>query len=104
MDLSKAFDKMKELQSKFKETQDRLATLTLTGESGGGMVKVTINGLKQIIKIDIEDEIYESGKQVLSDLITGAANQALTKMEDTSKEEMRKNTQDLLPNIPGFKF
>ena len=101
MDLSKAFDKMKELQSKFKETQDRLETLTQTGESGGGMVKVTVNGLKQITQINIEDEIYESGKQVVVDLITGAANEALAKMEDISKEEMRKNTKDLLPNIPG---
>ena len=45
---------MKEVQARMKEAQDNLGKLTATGESGGGMVKATVNGKRQLLSLDID--------------------------------------------------
>ena len=51
--------KVKELQARLKEAQDNLVNVTATGESGGGMVKATVNGKKQVINIDIDPSLLQ---------------------------------------------
>ena len=53
-DMMKMMGKVKELQDKMKEAQEKLVTITATGESGGGMVKATVNGKKQVVSIDVD--------------------------------------------------
>lgn len=95
--------KMKEVQSRMKEAQDNLVNVTAHGESGGGMVKATVNGKKQVISIDIDPSLLKSeDKTILQDLVVAAVNKASEEAEVLAKEELRKSTEGLLPNIPGM--
>lgn len=103
LDMMKMLGKMKEVQAKIKEAQDNLVNVTTTGESGGGMVKAVVNGKKQVIKLEIDKEIINADDQVmLQDLIIAAINKGLDEAEILAKEEMKKSTSGVLPNIPGL--
>lgn len=102
-DMMKMLGKMKEVQARLKEAQEKLATLKAVGESGGGMVKATVNGKRQLIGLDIDPSLLKADdKIVLQDLIIAAINKASDEADVLAKEEMRKSTEGLLPNIPGM--
>lgn len=102
-DMMKMMGKMKEVQGKIKEAQDNLVRVNASGESGGGMVKAIVNGKKQVISIDIDPAILRSEDKVLvQDLIVAAVNKASEDVEILAKEELKKATEGLLPNIPGM--
>jgi DNA-binding YbaB/EbfC family protein len=105
LDMMKMMGKMKEVQARMKEAQDKLVLLKATGESGGGMVKATVNGKKQLIDLDIDPTILKADDKVLiQDLTIAAINKAMDEAEVLAKEELRKSTEGLLPNIPGMDF
>jgi DNA-binding YbaB/EbfC family protein len=93
--------KVQEMQERFKQAQEKLTHLTATGEAGAGMVKATVNGNRKIIRLEIEPDAY-SDKEMLQDLIVAATNNALENIEVMIKEEMRKSTDGLIPDIPGL--
>lgn len=86
-----------QLKAKSQETLDKLKETTITGEAGGGFVKVTINGDFAIISIDFEEnEIIRDDLSMFRDLIISAHNNAVVKM----KEEIQKNfTNNLIPGL-----
>ena len=97
------FGKMKEIQARMKEAQQSLSGLTDTGDSGAGMVRVTVNGLKQVLKIEIDpDLIRAEDREMMQDLIVAATNKAMENIEPQIREHLRKSTEGLLPNIPGM--
>ena len=103
MDMMKMMGKMKEVQSRLKEAQDNLVNITATGEAGGGMVKAIVNGKKQVIHIDIDPALLKvEDKIMLQDLVIAAVNKASEEAEIFAKEELKKSTQGLIPNIPGL--
>ena len=105
MDMSNMFGKMREMQTKIKEAQDNLENITADGESGGGMVKATVNGKKKVISISIEDNLMTPhDKEMAQDLIVAAINNALENVEVKSSEEIKKTTEGMIPNIPGLDF
>jgi nucleoid-associated protein EbfC len=102
-DMMKMMGKMKEVQARLKEAQDNLAKLSVTGESGGGMVKATLNGKKQLVSLDIDPAILKAEDKILiQDLVIAAVNMASEKAELMAKESLKKSTEGLLPNIPGL--
>jgi len=102
-DMMKMMGKMKEVQARMKEAQDNLVKLYAHGESGGGMVKATVNGKKQLIKLDIDPSLLKAeDKTILQDLVIAAVNKAAEEADNLAKEEMKKSTEGLLPNIPGL--
>jgi nucleoid-associated protein EbfC len=102
-DMMKMMGKMKEVQTRLKEAQDNLVKLRANGESGAGMVKATVNGKKQLVQLDIDPSLLKGEDQViLQDLIVAAVNKAQDEADILAKEEMRKSTEGLIPNIPGF--
>jgi len=102
-DMMKMMGKMKEVQARMKESQDKLGTLYATGESGAGLVKAKVNGKKQLITLDVDSSLLKTeDKTILQDLIVAAVNKASEEAEVMAKEEMRKSTEGLLPNIPGL--
>jgi len=102
-DMMKMMGKMKEVQSRLKEAQDNLTNLRAHGESGAGMVKATVNGKKQLVQVEIDPSLINAtDKVILQDLIVAAVNKAQEEAETLAKEEMRKSTEGLIPNIPGF--
>jgi hypothetical protein len=105
LDMMKMMGKMKEVQARVKEAQDKLVLIKATGESGGGMVKATVNGKKQLIDLDIDPTILKADDKVLiQDLTIAAINMAMDEAEVLAKEELRKSTEGLIPNIPGMDF
>ena len=102
-DLMGMMGKVKEMQAKMKDAQEKVAKLQITSESGAGLVKATINGSRQLIKLEIDDSIINiNDKEVLQDLITAAINKAANEMDSKIKDEMQSATQGVMPNIPGF--
>ena len=67
------------------------------------MVKATVNGKKQLVAIDVDPSLLKSeDKIILQDLIVAAVNKANEEVDGLAKEEIRKSTEGLLPNIPGL--
>ena len=93
-----------EMQSRVEEMQNQLQTIEVTGESGAGLVTVTMTGKGMMRVINIDPSLATPAEvEVLEDLIVAAVNDARQKAEDLAAEEMRKLTGGLsLP--PGFKL
>ena len=103
LDLMKMMGKLKEVQARMKEAQNDLLLLKVTGESGGGMVKVTVNGKRQLIAVEIDPTILKSEDQIIvQDLVVAAVNKALDEAEVKANEHLRKSTEGMIPNIPGM--
>jgi DNA-binding YbaB/EbfC family protein len=92
-----------EMQEKMQKTQEEVADLEVIGESGAGMVKVTMTGRHDVRKIEIKDELLSDEKEILEDLIAAAVNDAVRKVESESKEKMSSVTSGI-PLPPGFKM
>lgn len=102
-DIMGIMSKVKEAQAKIKEKQDQLVHLTAEAESGAGLVKVKVNGNKKLVDIIIDDSlITPEDKDMLKDLIVAATNKALEEVDELVKVEMKKATEGMMPNIPGF--
>ena len=97
---------VQKMQSDMAKVQAELGNKTVTEESGGGMVKATANGKKEIISIVIDEEIAKSGdKEMLEDLVVAAVNKALQSAGKMAEDEMGAITKGMMPpgmNIPGF--
>lgn len=104
-DLMGMMGKVKEAQAKIKEVQSRLVYLNAEGESGAGMVKVTVNGNRQVVNIEMDDSLVTvEDKEMLKDLIVAATNKAMEVIDVKIKAEMKSATDGMLPNIPGMDF
>ena len=101
-DLTKILDKAKELESKMKESQEKIKNITAEGKAGSNSVKVTLNGENEMIKITLSDEIMKEDKVVAEDLILAAHNNARSKLKTKTSEEIAKSTSGF--GIPGFKW
>ncbi len=103
MDFMNMMGKMQEMQQKIKEAQENLVHLTADGEAAAGMVKATVNGKRQVVKIEIDEDLVKPEDRVMiQDLIVAAVNNALTKIEAVIQKEMESQTSQFMPNIPGF--
>ncbi|MBK5279828.1 MAG: YbaB/EbfC family nucleoid-associated protein [Bacteroidia bacterium] len=104
-DMMKMMGKVKEVQARMKEAQENLVSIKATADSGGGMVTATVNGKKLLLSLDIDPIILKSEDKVLvQDLIVAAVNKASEEVDVLAREEIRKSTEGILPNIPGMDF
>ena len=101
-DFSKILEKAKELESKMKESQEKIKQIEVIGESGGGIVKVILNGEGDINKIELSDEVIKEDKTLIEDLIKAAHNNAKDKLKTKTSEEIAKATGGL--GIKDFKW
>ncbi|MFY7826721.1 MAG: YbaB/EbfC family nucleoid-associated protein [Flectobacillus sp.] len=102
-DMMGMLGKVKDLQAKMKEAQETLGTIVETGEAGAGMVKVTVNGKKQLLKVEIDEDLLKpADREVVQDLIVAATNIAMSNIEGKIKDHLQQATNGLLPNIPGL--
>lgn len=102
-DMMGMMGKVKDMQAKMLEAQEKLGEIITDAESGGGMVKVTVNGKKELLKVEIEPELLNpNDAKMVQDLIVAATNKALADIDAKVKVEMSKVTEDMMPKIPGF--
>lgn len=76
-----------EMQANMKKAQEEMASLSVTGESGAGMVRITMTCQHQVQAIEIDDTLVGDDKEMLEDLITAAFNDANRKVEKTVQEK-----------------
>lgn len=88
------------MQENLKQAQEELAGLEVTGQSGGGMVEVTMTCRHDVRRIQIDPALMDDDKEVLEDLIAAAMNDAVRKVEATTQEKMGGLTAGM--NIPGL--
>jgi len=91
------------MQAKMQKAQAEIETLEVVGESGGGMVKVTMTGKHQVKRVQIEPAVVGEDREMLEDLIAAATNDAVQKVDVRVQEKMASLTAGLqLP--PGMKL
>ena len=102
-DMMKMMGQIKEVQGKVKQAQEKLVHITAEGEAGAGMVKAMVNGKKQVVSITIDDSLVnDNDKEMIQDLTVAAINKAMDEVDVLAREEMKKATDGVLPNIPGM--
>ena len=102
--LGQLMKQAQEMQSRMQELQQKLAELELEGASGGGLVKVTVNGKGEMRRINIDPSLADAKEiEVLEDLVVAAFNDAKAKVEARLAEEMQRLTGGL-PLPPGLKL
>ncbi len=88
------------MQENMKKAQEELGSIEVTGESGAGLVKVTMTCKHDVRRVEIDPSLLADDKEMLEDLVAAAFNAALKKAEDTSSEKMGKITAGM-PGLPG---
>ncbi|AAW86181.1 YbaB/EbfC family nucleoid-associated protein [Aliivibrio fischeri] len=93
-----------QMQDRMQKMQEEIANMEVTGESGAGLVKVTITGSHSVRRVEIDPSLMEEDeKEMLEDLIAAAFNDASRRIEETQKEKMASVTGGMqMP--PGFKM
>ncbi|MBA2653365.1 MAG: YbaB/EbfC family nucleoid-associated protein [Tatlockia sp.] len=86
------------MQQRMQEAQEQLSKLIVEGESGGGMVKIKMNGRHDVTQVKIAASLMEEDVEMMEDLVAAAVNDAVRKVEKVSKEKISQLTAGL--NIP----
>ncbi len=91
------------MQADLQKAQEEMASLTVVGESGAGMVRVTMNCQHQVQSVEIDDSAIGDDKEMLEDLLVAAFNDAQRKVEKTVQEKFSGMASGMsLP--PGMKL
>ena len=91
------------MQAEMQKAQEEMGNLTVTGESGGGMVKITMTCKHEVRALEIDESLIGDDKDMLEDLIIAAFNNAISRVERTVQEKFSGLTSGLgLP--PGMKL
>ncbi|MDP2164489.1 MAG: YbaB/EbfC family nucleoid-associated protein [Hydrogenophaga sp.] len=88
------------MQDNMKQAQDELGHVEVTGESGAGLVKVTMTCKHDVRRVTIDPSLLAEDKDMLEDLVAAAFNAAVRKAEETSSEKMGKLSAGM-PSLPG---
>ncbi len=88
-----------QIQDQMKRTHSMLEQQEVTGVSGGGLVKVVMNGRHDVSRVNINDELMDD-REILEDMIAGAINDAVRKVDQLNQKEMEK----LAVGLPGMDF
>ena len=101
-DFTKIIDKAKELESKMKESQQKIKEIRVEGVSGANSVRLVLDGEGEMQSIELSEEILKEEKNIIEDLIVAAHNKAKSQIKVKTSEEISKATGGL--GIPGFKW
>lgn len=101
--LGNIMQQAQKMQENLKRAQDEVARLEVTGQAGGGMVQVTMNGAHEVKRVRIDKAVVGDDVEMLEDLVTAATNDAVNKISEQSKARMAEVTSGM--NLPaGFKL
>lgn len=97
--MQKVMKQAQEVQKKMQIVQSKVTNLEVKGESGAGMVVVTLNGAYEVKNVFLDPELLKEDKKMIEDLIRSAFNDAKRKIEEVLKIEMMKLSKEL--GLPG---
>tara|TARA_B100001540_G_scaffold294871_1_gene295173 strand:- start:57 stop:380 length:324 start_codon:yes stop_codon:yes gene_type:complete len=102
--MSKMLKQAQEMQKRMETVQDELGNIVIDSDSGGGMVRVKINGNLELQELNIQDEVLREDKEMIEDLVISAVNKGISMAQAKSKEKMNSVTGGMLSglNIPGM--
>ncbi len=99
-ELTEAFKKAQQVQEGAKKLQEELEQMEIEGQAGGGLVKVTLSGNQEPLRVEISPDVLQEGAEVISDLVTTAMKDAYYKSTTMMRERMEELTGGL--NLPGL--
>lgn len=102
-DLGDLMKQAQQMQEQFQKKQEEIANTEVTGESGAGMVKVTMTGRHDVRSVQIDPSLLSEDKEILEDLLAAAVNDAVRRVENINKENMA-NMASGFGMPPGFKM
>ena len=91
--------KAQKMQEDMQKAQEEIANMEVEGQSGGGMVKVKMNGRHEVRRVELDESLMEDDKEMIEDLLAAAVNDAVRKIETESQEKMSGVTAGM--NLPG---
>lgn len=101
MSMQKMMKEMQKMQKNMAKLQEELAQTPVEGSSGGGVVKVTVNGSSEMLKVEIAKDLLDPEEvEMLQDLIVAATNDAISKANKLSEERMSSLTKGM--KMPGM--
>ncbi|WP_100640516.1 YbaB/EbfC family nucleoid-associated protein [Marinobacter salexigens] len=102
-DMGGLMKKAQKMQEEMQKAQEEAAKAEITGESGAGLVKVTMNGRHDVRKVEIDPSLMSEEKDILEDLLAAAVNDAVRRVEANQKDAMSGMMSGMgMP--PGFKM
>ena len=101
--LGELMKQAQKMQADMQQAQAELANVELQGESGAGLVRVTMTGRHDVKRVSIDDTVFTEDKEVLEDLLAAAVNDAVRKVEAHNQQALSGLASGL--NLPaGFKL
>ncbi len=102
--MAKMLKQAQDMQKQIEGVQSELSDIIINADSGGGMIKIKINGHLELLELKIEEEVLKEDKELIEDLIISAVNKSIADAQSASKEKMNSVTGGMLSglNIPGM--
>ena len=77
-----------QLQDRMQKAQEQIGAIEVTGESGGGMVKIVMNGRHEVRRVEIDPTVAASDREMLEDLVAAACNDAVRRVGEAVQQHM----------------
>ena len=102
-DFTELMKQAKQLKERMEQAQEELAATVVEGQAGAGAVRIRMNGRYDAMKVSIDETIAREDREILEDLICGAINDAVRKIEQENQQAMR-GMAGFAGLPPGFKL
>lgn len=86
--MSEIMKRAQDMQKKLQDIQQEVTKMEITGQSGGGMVRIAVNGAHYCNRVELDPNVLKEDRLILQDLIAAAINDATSKVERTLREKM----------------
>jgi len=102
-DLNEIMNQAKQMQEQFQKAQEEQIKTKTEGQSGAGLVRITMNGKHDVLNVSLDDSLLDEDKAVIEDLLAAAVNDAVRKIEEKNKDSLSGMAGGMkMPD--GFKF
>jgi hypothetical protein len=102
--MAKMLKQAQDMQKRIESVQAELSDTVIDVDSGGGLVRIKINGKLELLELNIDSEVLKEDKEIIEDLIIAAVNKGISKAQSDSQDKMNSVTGGMLSglNIPGI--
>jgi DNA-binding YbaB/EbfC family protein len=97
--LNNLMKQAQQMQDDMQKAQEEIANMEIIGQSGAGLVKVTMTGRHDVKRVEIDDSLMQEDKEMLEDLLAAAVNDCVRQVEEKSRDRMSGMASGL--NLPG---